>query len=249
MGRAMCRNGQKRQRQRHRLRFRFRRGICTSVFGALILAGVLVATPLVAEGARDALWEIVSACMDPSVADYCRQCRWPRIEAACTQDIKCKDTSEVWAETRDYVVIRDIKMCGCPQGFVHGLAIPRARVTGIEDPHRPDGIWRFAWDAAQKRIGDEFAVALVVNPPRLRSQDQLHVHILRLKNDARQRFAGLPASRIEDLDGVWRAASQSAAEMNLHDYGVLVVRDLDGGFMVRVEKDSPELLYTDWTCR
>jgi CDP-diacylglycerol pyrophosphatase len=247
MERMMYRNGQKSQRQR--LHFRFRRGIRTLVFGVLIIAGVLVATPPVAAGARDALWEIVSTCMDPSVADYCRQCRWPRIEAACTQDRKCKDTTEVWAETRDYVVIRDIKMCGCPQGFVHGLAIPRARVTGIEDPLRPDGIWRFAWDVAQKRISDESAIALVVNPPRLRSQDQLHVHILRLKNDFRQRFARLPASRIEDLDGAWRAASQIAAEMNLHDYGVLVVRHPDGGFMVRVEKDSPERLYTDWTCR
>jgi len=132
---------------------------------------------------------------------------------------------------------------------VHGLAIPRARVTGTEDPNRPDGIWSFAWAAARKMISDEAAIALVVNPARLRSQDQLHVHILRLKKDARQHLAELPVSRLQDLDGVWRTARQGAAEANLDDYGVLVAGHPDGGFMVRVEKDSPEWIYTVEKCQ
>ena len=140
-------------------------------------------------------------------------------------------------------------MCGGPEGFVHGLAIQRARITGIEDPNRPDGIWRFAWEIAQRTISDPSVIALVVNPSRLCSQDQLHVHILRLKKEARQRFTGLPASRLQDLGEVWRAAGQSAAEMNLDDYGVLVAAHPDGGFFVRVEKGSPEWLYTDETCQ
>lgn len=219
------------------------------VSGLLILSAFHFALPPVAEGAGDVLWEIVSTCMDTSAADYCTRCRRPRVEAACAKDGKCTDTTEVWAETRDYVVIRDIKMCGCPQGFVHGLAIPRARVTGVEDTRRPDGIWQLAWDAAEKKIPEPAEIALVVNPQRRRSQDQLHVHILRLKKDARPQFSGLPASRLNDLEGVWRAAGRIAAAMNLKDYGVIVVAHPDGGFMVRVEKDSPERLYTDETCR
>jgi len=140
-------------------------------------------------------------------------------------------------------------MCGCPQGFVHGLAIPRDRITGIEDPNRPDGIWHFAWNVALKRISDQNAIALVVNPQRLRSQDQLHVHILRLKDDASLRLAELPVTRLPDLDGVWHAARQSAAKINLDDYGVLVAAHPDGGFMVRIEKGSPERLYTVQTCQ
>ena len=224
-------------------------GIRKLAFGVLILAAFFSAAPTDAEGARDALWEIVSTCLDPAVSDYCRRCRWPRVETACPHDEKCRNTTQVWDETREYVVIRDLKMCGCPEGFVHGLAMPRARVSGIEDPARPDGIWRFAWAAAQKRISDEAAIALVVNPERLRSQDQLHVHIVRLNQDARQRLSGLPASRIQSLDGVWQAARQGAAEANLDDYGVLVAAHPDGGYMVRVEKDSPEGLYTDGNCR
>jgi CDP-diacylglycerol pyrophosphatase len=241
----ICRSGLKRQRPR----ILFCRRFCVLVSCALILSGAIITVTEIAEGAGDALWEIVTTCLDPAAADYCERCRWPRIDTACLHDGNCRDTTEVWAETRDYVAIRDHKMCGCPQGFVHGLAIPRARITGIEDPDRPDGIWRFAWEVAKKRIGDEDAIALVVNPQRRRSQDQLHVHMLRLDKDARQRLAGLPASRLRDLDGVWRIAGQIAAEMNLDDYGVLVAAHPDGGFMVRIETGSPERLYTDETCR
>ena len=241
----ISRNEQKKSRSS----FLFCRRIRALVSGVLILAGALVAAPADAGGARDALWGIVTNCLDPTIADYCERCRWPRIETTCPHDGKCKNTTEVWAETKDYVVIRDHKMCGCPEGFVHGMAIPRARVTGTEDPNRPDGIWSFAWAAARKMISDEAAIALVVNPARWRSQDQLHVHILRLKKDARQRLAELPASRLQDLDGVWRAAGQGDAEVNLDDYGVLVATHPDGGFMVRVEKGSPEWLYTDGNCQ
>jgi CDP-diacylglycerol pyrophosphatase len=231
------------------LAFFFCRRICTLVSIVFIFAGALATAQADAGSARDVLWEIVSTCLDPSVADYCDRCRWPRIETTCPHDGKCGNTTEVWAETTDYIVIRDHKMCGCPEGFVHGLALPRARVTGTEDSSRPDGIWRVAWAAAQKLISDEAAIALVVNPARLRSQDQLHVHIVRLKKDARQRLAELPVSRLQDLDGVWRAAGQGAAEVYPDDYGVLVAAHPDGGFVVRVEKGSPEWLYTIEKCQ
>ena len=219
------------------------------IFSLLILTGTSVAVPAVAEGAGDVLWEIVSSCLDPTVVDYCKLCRWPRTESTCPHDGNCTRTTEVWAETWDFAVIRDIKMCNCPEGFVHGLAIPRKRVTGIEDPNRPDGIWRFAWDTACKKIGDPSTIALAVNPQNLRSQDQLHIHIVRLKQDARKQLAEPPSSRLHYLDGVWPAAAQSAKERNLTDYGVIVITHPDGGYLVRVEKGSPEWLYTEAKCQ
>ena len=215
----------------------------------LMLAGSFAATPAVVEASRDALWEIVSLCLDPMVADYCKNCRWPRAESTCSDDKNCTGTTEVWAETKDFAVFRDIKMCGCPKDYVHGLAIPRTRVSGVEDPNRPNGIWRFAWDTARKKIDDPSTIALAVNPQNLRSQDQLHIHIVRLNHKARKQLAELPTSRLQDLDNVWRAAEQGAKEMNLTDYGVIVISHPDGGFLVRVEKGSPEWLYTEAKCQ
>jgi CDP-diacylglycerol pyrophosphatase len=154
----------------------------------------------------------------------------------------------VWGVTREYVAIRDSKMCGCPADFVHGLAIPRTRVTGVEDPGRPDGIWAFAWEAGRKRIGDEAALALAVNPPGRRSQDQLHVHIVRLLPDARARLANAVAVRVTSLNEVWRAAARGAEAAGIKDYGVLVVREPEG-YLVRVEEGSPEKMYTRARCR
>ena len=215
----------------------------------LTIASVIASTPAISEAGRDALWEVVSLCLDPTTADYCTKCRWPRAESPCTPDPKCTATTEVWAESKDYAVIRDIKMCGCPEGYVHGLAIPRARVTGVEDPERPNGIWRFAWDTAARKISDPSVIALAVNPLGMRSQDQLHIHLVRLRPDARSQIVQLPTTRVSDLDGVWDAAERSAKEMNLTDYGVIVFSHPDGGFIVRIEKGSPEWLYTEAKCR
>lgn len=219
------------------------------IAGILAIAGAIGISPAITEAGRDVLWEIVSLCLDPAAADYCTQCRWPRAESPCIPDPKCTATTEVWAESKDYAVIRDIKMCGCPEGYIHGLAIPRARVTGVEDPQRPNGIWQFAWDTAARKIGDPSAIALAVNPPGMRSQDQLHIHLVRLKPNARNQIVQLPTTWVTDLDKVWHAANQSAKEMNLTDYGIIVFSHPDGGFIVHVEKGSPEWLYTEAKCR
>jgi len=140
-------------------------------------------------------------------------------------------------------------MCGCPKGFMHGLVIPRARISGVEDSQRPDGIWQIAWDAAMKRTGDEYNTALAVNPARLRSQDQLHVHIVRLRSDIRRHFNEGRIAIVRSLDEVWPVAAKKALAMNLKDYGVLVARQRGDGFLVLVEEGSPEKLYTSWTCK
>lgn len=220
------------------------------VLVAAVLFLAAVSTPLsaCAAGDRTILWAIVTNCVDASSADYCAICLWPRVDSMCPHKSECRNTTEVWAESADFVALRDVKMCGCPAGFVHGLAIPRARVTGVEDPRRPDGIWTFAWTVARSHMGNDPDIALAVNPLAQRSQDQLHVHLLRLRGDARQRIAQRPADRVQTLDRVWKVAAQRAAAEGLTDYGVLVVGHTDGGFVVLVEKDSPERMYTDWNC-
>ncbi len=198
---------------------------------------------------RNILATIVSSCLDINAPDYCKRCSAPRLESPCAQNRDCTATTEVWKETAEYVVIRDLKMCGCAPGFVHGLVIPRARITGIEDPKRPDTIWNIAWTAAGKRIAKEDAIALVVNPGGLRTQDQLHVHIVRLQSNARKRFDAAKSVNVRNLNEVWIAAAKKADDMKLQDYGVLVARNRDGSFLVLVNERSPEKLYTQGVCK
>ena len=141
-------------------------------------------------------------------------------------------------------------MCGCPAGFVHGLALPRQRVTGVEDPRRPPGIWSFAWEAARSRIAEQQDIALVVNPPDLRTQDQLHVHLVRLAPGARRGLAATSPARTTSLAEVWAIADRSAAAAGAASYGVLVAREDRGpGFIVAVDAASPEYRFTVAECR
>jgi len=217
---------------------------------ALVAAAILTGCAPHAGGSRDILWRIVSQCLDPTVPGYCTTCAVP-IEGTCGDARGCKATVDVWAKTADYVAIRDIKMCGCPTGFVHGLALPRARVTGVEDARRPAGIWPFAWQTAQSRIADEQEIALVVNPPGLeRTQNQLHVHLVRLRPGARARLAADSAARAPHLDLVWDVAARHAAAKGLASYGVLVLRDdAADDFLVITPRESPEHQFTAATCR
>jgi CDP-diacylglycerol pyrophosphatase len=215
----------------------------------LVLLSMFSTTTVYASGTRDALWDIITHCLDSSIPDYCLQCRSPKTDTPCAVDKDCKDTLSVWDESQDFVLIRDRKMCGCPEGFVHSLVIPKKKVSGMEDPQRPDGIWLFAWNNAKKLIDDEKAITLVVNPSRQRSQDQLHVHVLRLKTDARRHFSEPFTSHIQNLNDVWQAARQNATAASLDDYGVLVAADPAEGFVVLIDGNSPEWLYTQPNCR
>lgn len=219
--------------------------------GMLFFAGTLAALAAGEVGSRDKLWRIVTTCLGPEDAGYCQRCASPRADTTCPQNRRCEDTTEVWGETDEYVAIRDIKMCSCPAGFVHGLALPRTRIKGIEASPLPHGIWAFAWAMAQGKIADDATIALVVNSARGRTQDQLHVHLVRLRDDARQNFTGRIAS-VPRLDDVWSAVSQLAANQPpLQDYNVLVVSNLKGGFEVLVESNdkSLERTYTQRACR
>jgi CDP-diacylglycerol pyrophosphatase len=217
-------------------------------FSVLLLILSLVASADAA-GRRDVLWEIVTSCLDPGIANYCTACKYPLAGTNCAAGMACKETTEVWDQSAQFVVLRDRKMCECPGEFVHGLVIPKSRVTGVEDPRRPEGIWEFAWKNALKRISDPSAAALVVNPVAARAQDQLHVHIIRLRKDARRQFCKTNLAHVQNLCDVWQRAAKTAAAAGLRDYCVLVAADPQGGFLVLVDEASPEKKYAIERCR
>ncbi len=213
----------------------------------LLGLGLALYAPAHALERSDILLDIVSNCVDPAHANYCTLCRVPRNDAACGAALDCKKSTDVWALNDRYTAIRDIKMCGCPSSFVHGLALPTYPVTGVEDPRRPEGLWQFAWDAAIRRI-EPAQIALVVNPRLLRSQNQLHIHLLRLLPDIRERLENEMHSNVSSLDSIWATATKLAAAKGLDDYGVLVSQRPQGGFMVLVTASSPESAFTQWRC-
>ncbi len=215
-------------------------------FLALVFGGPSQAAPLnVAKG--DILLHIVTQCVDPSKANYCANCMLPRADGGCSNINECKSTNEVWTLNQKYAAIRDIKMCGCPSDFVHGLAIPRDIITGVEDVNREEGIWQFAWGIGLERIESD-SLALVVNPKSERTQNQLHVHILSLQKNARSDFVNYPHAYIQNLDRVWSTSQKIAVSQGLTDYGILVARESKGQYIVVVTPKSPEAAFTVWNC-
>jgi CDP-diacylglycerol pyrophosphatase len=229
-----------------RLPGRRRRVLCATGLLAVVLTACASASGT-ASG-RDVLWRIVTECVEPTTPGYCARCRWP-LATACAGEARCEATTELWDKRGRFVAIRDIKMCGCPADFVHGLVIPRARVVGIEDPGRPQEIWSVAWDVARSRIADASAIALAVNARRFRTQDQLHVHIVQLLPGARRRVAGRPTARVARLDAVWETADRLAGTEGLSDYGVLVAQASTDDFLVLVDPGDVEREFTESRCR
>ena len=223
------------------------RGVKHFAVATLLLMACAVQTPVRALERSDMLLDIVLNCVTPGSGNYCSLCRLPRNDAGCGAALECNRNTEVWALTGQYTAIRDIKMCGCPTEFVHGLALPTYPVTGVEDPRRPEGIWQFAWDAAIGRMDAE-SIALVVNPGRQRSQNQLHVHIVRLAKGARENLEKESPRYVGNLDQIWATASASAASKGLEDYGVLVSQRPQRDFLVVVTANSPEKLFTKFLC-
>lgn len=211
---------------------------------------------------RGVLWEIVNYCVDTndSVAAYCEKCPSPLLPllAKCNGvphgDLTavCRNTTQVWNKTSEFVAMRDYKMCGCPAGFVHGLALSRHKITGAEDPRRPAGLWQFAWDEAVKKINDKEEIVLVTNSRRYRSQDQIHIHLVRLAPGARQRLLALNPIFIKNLDETWEAAERHASPLTLEDgrHGVAVIYDAaTDGFFVVAAIAMLEKTYSVYACK
>jgi len=212
-----------------------------------VLAWSCVLVPSHANDKRNILFNIVNQCLNTQVADYCNRCQSPRQEATCQAQTTCKTSIDVWHETSEFVAMRDIKMCGCGPDFVHGLVLPKAKVTGVEDSKRPESIWPYAWDITQTKIQTNDK-ALAVNPQFRRSQDQLHIHIVRLTTDARARLNEQQLIAVKDLNSVWAASQRVADERRYSDYGVLVFEAPQGGFLIAVTQESPEHTYTQVRC-
>ena len=209
---------------------------------------------------RDILWRVVSDCLQEGTdrAAYCRDCPSPleNLLPVCAgnpvlnAEAACRRSTQVWAKTARFVAIRDRKMCGCPESFVHGLALPLSKVSGTEDPARPAGIWRFAWEEALKKIVDKESIILAANPRSRRTQDQLHVHMVRVAEGARERFLALKPLRVKSLKGVWAVAAQHAASAGLPEggYGVGVIAAPEGGWLVAASSESLEGMFTAFSC-
>lgn len=221
--------------------------LASAVLATLFAVGL--ASPSPAAANPSALWEIVSTCVDDETSDFCR---CPAFARSCCEDPSTRDTAVVWGRTDDYVAIRDMLMCGCPKGFVAGLALPRARVTGIEDPRRPEGIWTFAWRVAHSRIRNESQVGLAINPRDARTQDQMHIHLLRLDEEARAALENPPdgviAIPLPNLDAVFAAAIERVGSERIGDHGILVARrGRDGWIALVTDRVSPQQ-FTVNTC-
>jgi CDP-diacylglycerol pyrophosphatase len=208
-----------------------------------------------APGNPNALWEIVSTCFTGAQA---HACACPALDRACCGQPRTPDRDVVGGTTSDFVAFRDLKACGCPAGFVAGLALPRARVSGIEDPRRPEGIWRFAWDVARSRIDDERQIALVLNPRVVRTQNQLHVHLLRLKPGERERIDalsdgpsqdGLTIVSLPDLEAVFAKTIADLDADRAGEHGILVMRAGGEGFRAVVTDQISPQRFTINSCK
>ena len=193
------------------------------------------------------LLNIATQCINPKTQNYCNQCVSPRIDSSCGNPQDCKNTTEVWSENEQFVSIRDIKMCGCSKDFIHGLAMPRSEVTGVEDIRRQEEIWQFAWETSKKIIEPDL-IALVVNPKSHRSQNQLHVHLVRIDPKVKNKFNAYIFTYVKNLDHVWETAGKLAAKNSLIDYGILVTRATSNQFTVLITPNSPESEFTIWKC-
>ena len=219
----------------------------------LLLVPVLLALATVvavAQSSRDQLRTLVARCLGPERAADCPALVADRDPA---DESLCRKTTQIWEKSTEFVVIRDLKECGCASSFRHGLAMPLIYVSGVEAEDPPEGIWQFAWDAARSRFSDPETIGLAVNSRLQRSQDQLHVHIVALADEARSKFPPGYSVNLADLTHVWSAAKALAREKNLRDYGLLVTHAPGNKFTLLVTDGdrwhSPEGLYTRYRCQ
>lgn len=199
------------------------------------------------EVSRDILLGIANKCLDPMVDNYCSSCSIPRTDSVCTNQGQCRLSLDLWSLSDEFASFRDAKMCDCNADFIHGLTIPRNTVTGVEDPRRPDTIWDYAWRVGLERI-PEHELALVVNPKNKRSQDQLHVHMLRYFPERQAEMNQYLAGEINDLKLVWKIGQEYAERKAWYDYGVLVLKSTSTTYSVFVTPFNSEHAFTKYRC-
>ena len=122
---------------------------------------------------------------------------WKIVAGRCVPNAQAGDPAPCVAVAPDWAVLKDIN------GATQYLLIPTARITGIEDPAllapNAPNYFAAAWQArshVEARAGHPLprdAIALAVNPPGARSQDQLHIHVDCIRPDVREAVRSLPA--------------------------------------------------------
>lgn len=225
------------------------RALALSLGLGLLLSACQAPPPAVAIdpiAPRNFLGHVAAQCLDPGVANYCSRCQLPQAGASCAKEAACTTRLDLWGQTPEFFAMRDLKECGCPADFVHGLVLPKRPVTGVEDPARPDGIWAWAWQVGAQRLPPQ-RLALVVNPRGQRSQDQLHVHLVAIKEGLRAQVdqGSVAIARPEQA---WSMAQRMADQQGLKEYGVVVTQSPQGGWQVLISAQSPERLYTQYRC-
>ena len=114
------------------------------------------------------------------------------------------------------------------QGTHDLLAIPRARVTGVECPEiwgpKAFNLWKPAWEEAVKRFPSNFDIMLGINSMHGRKQDQLHIHLTGFQPTARTQLNGLgiPPTKVTD----WNSPKTRHVIMG-HVYRIVWVNGLD----------------------
>ena len=158
---------------------RKRRGAASLLWFGAALAGAVALGDFVAHAADpDALWKIV--------------------HGRCVPNAQAGNPAPCVQVDPDAAVLKDIA------GATQFLLIPTARITGIESPAllapNAPNFFAAAWDARRYvdgvvgRVLPRDAIALAINPPSARSQEQLHIHIDCIQPAVRAALATLPVT-------------------------------------------------------
>jgi hypothetical protein len=188
------------------------------------------------------LYLIARRCIDTSAPNYCTSCPWPRVGYCPSASTACADTTEVWTGTKIYVVIREKSMCTCPM-VTNGVVFPTGAIADVEDPDRPQSIWKFAWDTSSTLLPPE-QVALVADPAMIHNESQLHIHILPLDPAKSAALEATPFVVLTDLLQVWGKTDQVAVAKLLTIHGILVHAAGEGQWHAHVENAAMTEAYT-----
>lgn len=188
------------------------------------VAGLAVLAPLAI-----GLYAVAARAADPDAL-------WKIVHGRCVPGSAAGDPAPCVAVTADWAVLKDFV------GATQFLLIPTARVTGIEspavlDPAAPN-YFAAAWQAHRfidERTGHPIPrddIALAINSPGARSQEQLHIHVDCVRADVRDALGRLP------LTEAWSVLPDPLAGQR-YSARQLATRDLDANPFQLLAKELP----------
>lgn len=142
-----------------------------------------------------ALGCLAAACLSVVARAADPDALWKIVGGRCVPHAQAGDPAPCTEVTADWAVLKDIN------GATQFLLIPTAQISGIESPAvlapGAPNYFAAAWQArryVEARAGHPLpadAVALAINPPGARSQNQLHIHVDCVRPDVRDALHGL----------------------------------------------------------